>query len=106
MITTVSGPSLGLKSILKITGLEPGTPRLSMLSECANHLRYIPIDLSAHTHSIAGTGPCGGLLSPHAYKFEILKDSTLKIQNFLVSNSFANIFHHVKLTHEHKWQFS
>ena len=74
-----------------------------MLSECVFHLRYIPIDPSAHTHSIEETGPCGGLLSPHAYKPHA--NTTLKIQNFLVSGPFANIFHHVKLTHEHKWQF-
>ena len=39
--TCVSRSSLGLKSILKMTELEPGTSRLSMLSECAYHLRYI-----------------------------------------------------------------
>ena len=35
----VSRSSLGLKSILKMPGLELGTSRLSMLSECAYHLR-------------------------------------------------------------------
>ena len=49
----VSRSSLGLKSILKMPGLEPGTFRLSMLSECAYHLRYIPVDPNAHTHSIS-----------------------------------------------------
>ena len=49
----------GRKSILKIPGLEPGTSQLSILSECAYHLRYIPVDPSAHTHSISGTGPSG-----------------------------------------------
>ena len=39
---------------LIMLGLEPGTFRLSMLSECAYHLRYIPADPSAHTHSILG----------------------------------------------------
>ena len=37
----VSRSSLGLKSILKMPGLEPRTSRLSMQSECAYHLRYI-----------------------------------------------------------------
>ena len=50
---TLSRSSLGLKCILKMPGLEPGTSRLSMLSECAYHLRYIPGDPSAHTHSIS-----------------------------------------------------
>ena len=45
----VSRSSLGLKSILKMPGLEPRTSRLSMLSECANHLRYVPADTSALT---------------------------------------------------------
>ena len=45
-------------------GLEPGSSRPSMLSECAYHLRYIPLDPSAHTHSIPGTGPCAGLDHP------------------------------------------
>ena len=53
----VSRSSLGLKSILKVPGLETGTSRLSMLSECAYHLRYIPVDPSAHTHSISGPEP-------------------------------------------------
>ena len=44
-----SRSSLGLKSILKMTGLEPGTSRLSMLSECAYHLRYNPVDLAGLT---------------------------------------------------------
>ena len=38
-------------------GLEPGTSRLSMLSECTYHLRYIPVDPSAHTHSISHKVP-------------------------------------------------
>ena len=40
-------------------GLEPGTSRLSMLSECAYHLRYIPVDPSTHPHSILGPEPSG-----------------------------------------------
>ena len=55
----VSRSSLGLKSILKIPGLEPGTSRLSMLNDCAYHLRYIPVEPSAHTHSKWGPGPSG-----------------------------------------------
>ena len=60
----VSRPNLGPKSFLKMPGLEPGTSRLSMLSECAHHLRYIPVDPSAHTHSISGPDLVGlpGLL--------------------------------------------
>ena len=50
---TVSRSSIGL-SILKIPGLEPGASRLSMLSEKAYDLRYIPVDPSAHTHSKLG----------------------------------------------------
>ena len=45
---TVSRSSRGLKSILKMPGLEPGTSRLSMLSACAYYLPYIPIGPSAH----------------------------------------------------------
>ena len=45
---TVSRSSRGLKSILKMPGLEPGTSRLSIVSECAYHLRYIPIVPSSH----------------------------------------------------------
>ena len=30
--------------------LEPGTSRLSMLSECTYHLRYFPVALRAHMH--------------------------------------------------------
>ena len=56
---SVSRSSLGLKSILEIPRLEPGTSRLNMLSECAYRLRYIPVDPSAQTHSIAGPGPSG-----------------------------------------------
>ena len=40
-------------------GLEPGTSRLSMLSECAYHLRYIRVDPSAQTHSISWPRPSG-----------------------------------------------
>ena len=40
-------------------GLEPGTSQLSMLSECAYHMRYISADPSAHTHSISRPGPSG-----------------------------------------------
>ena len=40
-------------------GLEPGTSGLSMLSECAYHLRYIPVNPSAHTHSISGPDLAG-----------------------------------------------
>ena len=64
-LTFVSRSSLGLKNILKMPGLEPGTSRLSMLSEFAYHLRYIPADLSAHAHSISGTGPSGRPLLTH-----------------------------------------
>ena len=55
-ILRVSQSSLGLKGILKMPGLEPGTSRLSMLSECADHLRYVPVDLSVQALYI-GTGP-------------------------------------------------
>ena len=58
-ILRVSQSSLGLKGILKMPGLEPETSRLSMLSECAYHLRYIPVDPSAHTHSRSRPGPRG-----------------------------------------------
>ena len=47
-----SRSSLGLKRILKMPGLEPGTSRKSMLSECAYPLRYMPVDPSAHMHCI------------------------------------------------------
>ena len=40
-------------------GLKPGTSRLSTLSECVYHLRYIVANPSAHTHSISGTEPSG-----------------------------------------------
>ena len=40
--------SLGLKNVLKMPGLEPRTSRLSRLSVCAYHLRYIPVYQSAH----------------------------------------------------------
>ena len=40
-------------------GLELGTSRLSMLSECAHHLSYIPVDPSAHTHSISAPNLAG-----------------------------------------------
>ena len=53
----VSRSSLGLKSILKIPGLEPGMSLLSFLS--AYHLRYISDDPSAHTRSISGHGLAG-----------------------------------------------
>ena len=56
---TISRSSLGLKGILKMPGLEPGTSQLSMLSESAYHLRYIPGDPSAHTHSISGPDLAG-----------------------------------------------
>ena len=46
-----SRSSLGLKGNLKMSGLEPRTSRLSMLSESAYHLRYILVDPSANTHS-------------------------------------------------------
>ena len=39
----VSRSCPGLKSTLMMPGLEPGTSRLNMLSECAYHLRYIPL---------------------------------------------------------------
>ena len=55
----VSRSSLGLKSILNMPGLEPGTSRPCMLSECAYHLLYISVDPSAHTHSISAPGPSG-----------------------------------------------
>ena len=84
MITTVSRSSLGLKSILKIPGLEPRTPRLGMLSECAYHLRYISIDPSAHTYSIEGTGSCGGVLSPHAYEPDAYTKLTCKLSGFKI----------------------
>ena len=45
-----------------MSGLEPGTSRLSLLSECAYHLRYIPVDPSAHKHSVSGPGPSGSPL--------------------------------------------
>ena len=48
IIINVSRSSLGPESILKMPGLEPGNSRLSMLSDCAFHLRYIPVDLSKH----------------------------------------------------------
>ena len=63
-IVTVSRSSLGLKSVLKMPGLEPGTSQLSMLRECAYNLRYIPVDPSANTHSIAGPD-LAGLLGLH-----------------------------------------
>ena len=55
-LSNLSRSSLGLWSFLKMLGLEPGTTRPSMLSECAYHLRYIPVDPSAHTHSLSGQG--------------------------------------------------
>ena len=58
----ISRSSLGLKSISEDAGTRPRASRLSMLSECAYHLRYIPADSSAHTHSISGPRPSGRLL--------------------------------------------
>ena len=58
---TISRSSLGLKGILKMAGPEPGTFRLIVLSECAYHLRYIPVDPSAHTHFISGPELAGPL---------------------------------------------
>ena len=58
-LSSHSGSILGLKSLLKIPGLEPGTSRPSMLSECAYHLRYIPVEPSTQTHSITGPDLAG-----------------------------------------------
>ena len=38
--------------------------------------------------------------------FESLNDLTLIIQNRLVTRHFANIWHHLNFTEEHKWYFS
>ena len=52
-------------------GLEPGTSRLSMISECAYHLRFIPTDPSAHTHFKTGIGPSEDKATPFLQKFLI-----------------------------------
>ena len=86
--TLVSRSSPDLKSILKMPGLEPGTFRLRMLSECAYHLRYIPVDPSEHTLYI---GARTWRASP-AYTLKNVVSSFLKFyifQNF----SLLSILH-------------
>ena len=64
-------------------GLEPGTSRLSMQSECAYHLRYISVDPSAHKHSIFWTGHSGGRTNPCLH---------LSFLNYFFSNFFLSEF--------------
>ena len=65
-----------LKNILNMPGLEPELSRQSMLSECAYHLRYIPVDPSAHSIS----GP--DLAGLPGFKWHFRGGTTLSIMLF------------------------
>ena len=65
-------------------GLEPETSRLSMLSDYAYHLRYIPVDPSALTHSLSGPDLAGlsGLQRLRFWLFTLNAGDQISIQTF------------------------
>ena len=94
----VSRSSPALESILNMPGLEPGTTQLSMAGGCAYHLRYTPVDPSAHTHSISGPGPSGRPLLTLILNVQfsvrslILLDGKLFEKKIIVERKFSKCF--------------
>ena len=89
VVYIISRQSLGLKSILNMPGLEPGTSRLSMLSECAYHLRYIPVDPNVHTHSVSEPGLLASAASQNHFKKIFL---LALMHKFFTSRKLKSIF--------------